>query len=331
VKPALNRRQFVGSLAVLPGILGLSCAHRSPSGAEPVHAIVPGESFAGAVDAGRGEGVLSFRGRTVFAYAFGAGQYKPYVRELYTLRGENVLRDAPADHLHHHGLMYAVRVNGVNFWEERPPAGRQVSAAPPVLTLGATSAGLPEAVLVHDILWQPSGNDDPGAALLRERREIRLTVNAGSEEVALEWRAAFAGGPAADRLVLHGPDYHGLGLRLPAEFDHVAEFRNSARLSYSEAQTFDVRPAAWTAAAGRMAGKEVQVVLASHPGNPGRQSFFSMRNAFAYLAATPEPSREPLSFPREARFEFRYLLLVQSAHQNSEYLDRRFAPWLAAR
>ena len=156
-------------------------------------------------------------------------------------------------------------------------------------------------------------------------------MNAGSEEVALEWRAAFTGGPAAGRLVLHGPDYHGLGLRLPAEFDHVAEFRNSARLPYSEAQTFDVRPAAWTAAAGRMAGREVQVALASHPGNPGRQSFFSMRNAFAYLAATPEPSREPLSFPGEARFEFRYLLLVQSAHQNSEYLDRRFAPWLAGR
>ncbi len=56
-------------------------------------------------------------------YAFATNQFKPYVRELYTLRGENVLRDAPPDHLHHHGLMYAVWVNGINFWEERGAPG----------------------------------------------------------------------------------------------------------------------------------------------------------------------------------------------------------------
>ena len=34
-----------------------------------------------------------------------------------------MVRDAPSDHLHHHGLMFAVQVNEVNFWEERGTPG----------------------------------------------------------------------------------------------------------------------------------------------------------------------------------------------------------------
>ena len=41
-------------------------------------------------------------------------------RASHYVTGENLLRDAPHDHLHHHALMYGIRVNGVNFWEETP-------------------------------------------------------------------------------------------------------------------------------------------------------------------------------------------------------------------
>ena len=73
----------------------------------------------------RGELEVKYKGGKLLVYAFATNQFKPYVRELYTLRGENVLRDAPPDHLHHHGLMYAVCVNGINFWEERGMPGFQ--------------------------------------------------------------------------------------------------------------------------------------------------------------------------------------------------------------
>ncbi|MBI4579868.1 MAG: PmoA family protein, partial [Planctomycetes bacterium] len=52
---------------------------------------------------------------------------KPYVEQLLTPSGVNVLRDSPSDHKHHHGIMFAVAVDGVNFWEEREPFGRQIS------------------------------------------------------------------------------------------------------------------------------------------------------------------------------------------------------------
>lgn len=321
--------QALRCVALLGLLLLGACAGRGPMEGE--HAVVPGQRLEGGVDVAKEEAVVSYRGRRILGYVFASSQFKPYVRELYSLRGENVLRDAPSDHLHHHGLMLALRVNGVNFWEERPPAGRQVSVRPPELSFRTGRSGLPEAELVHEIRWHASGETGPSLALLLERRTLVVTVNPGTEEVGVEWRSAFTAGRGADRYVLHGPDYHGLGMRLPTEFDHVAIFSNSSRLPYSEGQTFDVRPAAWTAAAGVMAGREVQVAMALHPSNPGRHAFFSMRNAFAYLAATPEPSLGPLELRPGEAAEFRHLVLVYPAHQNAEYLDRRFAPWLARR
>ena len=77
------------------------------------------------IDTKLDQGLLEvrYKGNKLLVYAFATNQYKPYVRELYTLRGENVTRDAPPDHLHHHGLMYAVNINGVNYWEERVTPG----------------------------------------------------------------------------------------------------------------------------------------------------------------------------------------------------------------
>jgi len=67
------------------------------------------------VNESRGELRAQFKDRPLLVYVFATNQLKPYVRELDALSGVNVLRDAPADHLHHHGLMYAIRVNSVNF------------------------------------------------------------------------------------------------------------------------------------------------------------------------------------------------------------------------
>ncbi|MBL9134999.1 MAG: PmoA family protein [Verrucomicrobiales bacterium] len=300
-------------------------------GAEPGHALDPSETITGAMDPSLGRAQLTFRGRPLMTYVFAGEQFKPYVQALHTLRGENVIRDAPSDHLHHHGLMYAIRVNGANFWEERAPAGRQIALGPPTLTVARTDTGLPSAWLVQELDWQTSDGSGPAVTLLHERREIRLTVNPGVEEVALEWRSQFEVDRGVERAVLHGADYHGLGIRFPEEFDKVAEFQNSEGVPYSEAQTWDVRPAAWTAVSGRVSGREAMLVLAGHPSNAGVGSFFSMRNAFAYLTATQSLGRQPISYQRGAKFDVRYLVLVYPAAQNRAYLTGRLAPWLKGR
>lgn len=303
----------------------------SALGAEPGHALDPTETITGNVDAPAGLARLTFRGRPLLTYAFGEQQFKPYVQALHTMRGENVVRDAPADHLHHHGLMFAIRVNGVNFWEERMPAGRQSVVTPPSLSFTRSEGGWPEARLVHDLEWRAPESTGSWVTLLRERRELRLTVNPGQEEVALEWRAQFEVDRGAERAVLHGADYHGLGMRLPEEFDKVAEFQNSEGVPYSEAQTWDVRPALWTAVSGRVSGREAMVALAAHPTNAGVSSFFSMRNAFAYMTATQSLGRQSLEYPAGAKFQVRYLVLVYPAAQNRNFLEGRLSPWLKRR
>jgi hypothetical protein len=63
--------------------------------------------------------------RPLLLYRYKNVPFKPYVQQLFSPAGVNILRDAPADHQHHHALMFAVKVDGVNFWEETQATGRQ--------------------------------------------------------------------------------------------------------------------------------------------------------------------------------------------------------------
>ena len=72
--------------------------------------------------------VVNYKQQRLLVYAFDPLKFKPYVKELASLGGTNILRDAPSDHLHHHGLMYAVAVKGVptmaDVFRVKLPAGR---------------------------------------------------------------------------------------------------------------------------------------------------------------------------------------------------------------
>ena len=93
------------------------------------------------------EWTVHYRGRPVLVYAFGPQQFKPYVKALNTLPGYGVLRDSPEDHLHHHALMYGIRVNGVNFWEETSGCGVQKVVESPPPQILSEPAGAPTARL----------------------------------------------------------------------------------------------------------------------------------------------------------------------------------------
>jgi len=81
------------------------------------------------VDQGNAAVTVSLAGRPAAEYRFAETPYKPYVKQLYSPSGVHVLRDAPRDHLHHHALMFAVAVDGVDFWAETPVCGKQVHAS----------------------------------------------------------------------------------------------------------------------------------------------------------------------------------------------------------
>jgi hypothetical protein len=276
----------------------------------------------------REQGVLEWRyeGRPLLIYVFSTNQFKPYVREFYTLAGDNVLRDAPADHLHHHGLMYAITVNGVNFWEEHERPGIQRPIQFLEMKSGRNQSGLPEAGFTQLIHWMPS-REGEGGALLLEKRTLTLTVS--GNELALHWRADFEAGPGPEKVQLHGTAYHGLGLRLPAEWDQAARHGNSENSPYSENQNWDVTAGRWAAVWHRMDSREITVALFSEPSNQGESRFFSMLNPFAYLSATQALEQAPLEFQRGEKFRLEHLFLVYSPGADAEALEKRYQRWIA--
>ena len=158
----------------------------------------------------RAELEVRYKGHKLLVYAFATNQFKPYVRELYTLRGENVLRDAPPDHLHHHGMMYAVWVNGINFWEENDAPGVEKHVELPLQYATIDPKGVPTAQLMEVIHWLAPTNrttaDSLEAALLVEQRTLTLTVDEKNQEVALRWESQFEVGPNAGKVTLDGPE-----------------------------------------------------------------------------------------------------------------------------
>ena len=276
------------------------------------------------LDEGRGELKAAFKGRPLMVYAFATNQFKPYVRELYALNGVNVLRDAPADHLHHHGLMYAIRVNGVNFWEERDDPGIQKSVHLLSRETGCDTRGRLQARFAHLIHWV-SGPRAP--ALLIERRTITVTVDEAAGEVALRWQGAFEVGRGVEKVNLHGSAYNGLGLRLPEAFDHAAEHINSANAPYTAEQKWDVTTARWSAVSHAVEGREVMVALLSRSTNKGEPRFFTMLNPFAYFSVTQNLEKDPLEYSMCDSFVIEYLLTVYSEKKSSQFLNERQQRW----
>lgn len=278
---------------------------------------------------------LRLRDRPLLGYAFATNQFKPYVRELYTLRGENVLRDAPADHLHHHGLMYAITVNGINFWEEQVVPG----IIKPIRLLDRSTRtvnGRPQARFTHRLHWVAPAHrkspDTAAVALLVETRTLTLRVDEAAGEVALEWDAAFEVPAAQTSVELQGAEYHGLGLRFPESLDRVAEFQNSLGTAFTMPQGRAVLAARWTSVSGCVSEKPVTIAVFGHPDNAGGDPrFFSMREPFTYLSATQGLKEWPIRLRGGDRFRLRYLITVVGELQTADQLNRRDAAWRGAR
>jgi len=320
--PMLTCRPLAAGMALFLSLVCSATAAESPI------------SIDAKLDQGRLE--VQYKGRKLLVYAFATNQFKPYVRELYTLRGENVLRDAPPDHLHHHGLMYAAYVNGINFWEEKGTPGFEKHVE---LLLHATrieANEMPAAYFTELIHWVAPTNlasfDSPAVALLIEQRTLTVAVNEKDQEVALRWDSEFQVGPNAGKVTIHGPNYDGLGLRLPESFNHVAKFQNSAGQAYAGPNTQNVIPAQWTSVSGVMDGHEVMLALFGRPDNArGDAVFFTMLDPFAYLSATQGLDKKPLEYSAGDKFSLSYLLAVYSENKAPEFLQRRCERWAKER
>ena len=270
--------------------------------------------------------VVSHNGQPLLRYVFNPRQAKPYVAEFSAPGGRNILRDSPSDHLHHHALMYAIKVNGLNFWEE--VSGNGVERV--VETTASVTGGA--ATLRQTIHWVAPQDaflaDTTPAALLVEQRTLVLTVDAATREAALEWKAEFEVGKKTNEVALTGATYHGLGMRYVQEFDALANHSYAGRKP-DLVNRQEVSPAKWAAVSFAAPAQPATIALVPHPANArGDGQFFSMLTPFAYLAATQGLDKEPLVYRSGDKFTLRYLVLLYPEVKATEALEARARRWV---
>lgn len=266
-----------------------------------------------------------YQGRQIFRYDFDSRQYKPYVAEFSPPDGGNVLRDAPPDHPHHHGLMYAVKVNGLSFWEEISGSGVQ-------RVIRTTAEGGNPAKLHQVIHWLAPQDaflaDTTPATLLIEHRTLLLTVDAATRESALEWSAEFEVGMKTNTIMLTGTGYHGLGIRFLEPPDAAVNYTYAGRVP-DLLDRQEVSSARWVAVSFSPKNQTpATIALFPHPTNSrGDGKFFSMRSPFSYLAATQGLDVDPLVYRRGDRFTLRYFVALYPELKSTEALDARARRW----
>ena len=279
---------------------------------------------------------ISYQGKTVLVYASDPQKFKPYVQALHTLQGYGVLRDAPFDHLHHHALMYGIRVNGVNFWEEVSGCGVQKPIDCPPPQIDMTPEGLPRARIAQTILWlAPQDAFLPNTnapALLVERRTLTLTLNPAARETALHWNSRFAVGSKTNQVVLQGANYHGLGVRFLQKLDPFAVHITPEGTIDLPGSKQDVSAHAWEAVSFDIPGEPVTLAVFGAPGNArGASRYFAMKTPFAYLAATQGLDLEPLVYRQGDQFELNYLVTLYPELKTGEALSQRAHQWIPNR
>lgn len=254
--------------------------------------------------AGAATVALRADGRLLAEYRHADVSFKPYVAQLYSPSGIGVLRDNVPDHLHHHGLMFALGVNGVDFWSEKPTCGKQLQR----------KLETSDYSLTHWLDWTAPD----GKVLLSEERVVK--VHPGPVTL-LTWRSRLQ---SKEEVKLTGAHYFGLGMRFVTEMDKIARFINSANATGDVVRGSErLTSAKWVACIAH----HVTVAIFDHPTNlrhPARM--FTMNVPFAYQSATLNLWKEP--FTLNEPLDLCYGVAVWDGEQTAAQIESLYRRWL---
>ena len=250
----------------------------------------------------RGETItVSSAGRPLLEYQLASRPKKSYVSRLFSPAGVQILRDAPHDHLHHHSLMFAVAVDGVDFWSENDTCGSQKPVAR--ADVKTTSRHRRDsATIAHRLDWTaPKASD----VLLIESRTVEVLRTEKPGPTMLVWKCRLSPPPDKKSVTLTGSTYFGLGARFIESMDAGGHFQNADGKTGVE-DTNDKR-SAWCAYSAKADGKPVTVAIFDCPKNPRHPAtWFTLDLRFAYLSATLDLSKRPLVVEADKPLELRY-------------------------
>jgi hypothetical protein len=264
--------------------------------------------------------------RSLLCYRYEDVPFKPYVQKLFSPSGINVLRDAPHDHLHHHALMYAVAVDGVNFWEEQTEPGRQLHKRFDDMRIDRSDE-TPQAGFSEQIDWI---NPRSRELLLKERRTIKVKSIDDIEATLLSWQSSLAVPPGKKSMTLTGSHYFGLGMRFLESMDTGGQFLNAADQAGEVVRgTEQLTRADWCAYTAEADGKPVTIAMFGHPENLRHPTYwFTMTAPFAYLAATLNLHREPLIVTSDKPLVLRYAVAVWDGRIDKSKIEQVYHRWV---
>jgi hypothetical protein len=264
--------------------------------------------------------------RNLLCYRYGDVPFKPYVQQLYSPGGINVLRDAPHDHLHHHALMYAVAVDGLNFWEEQNASGRQQHKRFGDMKIDQNDDGS-QAGFVEQIDWI---NPRSRELLLSEQRAIKVSRLDDVKATLLSWNSNFSVPKGKKSITLTGSHYFGLGMRFLESMDTGGEFQNAAgRTGDTVRGTERITRADWCAYTAEADGKPVTVAIFGHPENQRHPThWFTMAAPFVYMAATLNLYKEPLEVTSEKPLVLQYAVAVWDGQIDKSKIEKVYSLWV---
>jgi hypothetical protein len=258
-------------------------------------------------------------------YRYEPSPYKPYLRRWSTPKGINVLRDAPHDHLHHHALMFAVGVDGVDYWAEVKGAGRQVHRA--LDGVGVAGGELSSVTFTQRIDWMaPAGSK----ATLSEERTLTFHREKGLEASLLTWKTRLRPGPGLSSVQLGGSHYFGLGMRFVTSMDEGGRFLNpTGKPGEVVRGTERIVRAPWCAYIAKVDGQPVTVAMFDAPENARHPAYwFTMTAPFAYLSATLNLYREALTLKADDPLKLLYGVALWDGAAGEEEIQGAYKRWL---
>ncbi len=257
-------------------------------------------------------------GRPVVEYRFTDVARKPYASLLFTPGGVQVLRDAPADHLHHHALMFAVSVDGVDFWSENAACGLQLDRG---VENRADGAGFTQTIDWVRPDQQP---------LAQEERELDVHDAGDLGATLITWQTQLRPAAGKDSITLGGSHYFGLGMRFVESMDKDGRLITPGGGQGEAVRgTEQLLPAAWCAYTASADGKPVTVALFDDPKNvrhPARM--FTMTGPFAYLSATLNLSKEPLEVKAAEPLTLRYGVAAWDGAVEPARIEAAYKRWV---
>jgi hypothetical protein len=263
--------------------------------------------------------------REVLEYRSIPSPCKPYVTRLFSPGGVQVLRDSPSDHKHHHALMFALAADKVNFWEETAGAGTEVGRSLKILQ-GGDRPAIPGVGFTQVLDWMRPGDDRP---LMTEFRTLKVRESDGVTATLVTWGSRLTAGEGRSSVELSGAHYFGLGMRFVESMDRGGRFFNADSLEGEVVRGSErLTPVRWCAYAATAGDRPVTVALFDHPSNtrhPARM--FSMTTPFAYLAATLNLSKEPITLGSGAPLDLVYGVALWDGTAEPAEIEALYRQW----